>query len=67
MGAPALLPLVELEKSARLAPEFRARVRFVLQTVHNSVEEDQKQHFWTARNARRLAEAEAQLAGTNAR
>ncbi len=67
MGAPALLPLVELEKNARLAPEFRAGVRFVRQTVHNSVEEDQKQHFWTVRNARRLAEAEAQLAGTNAR
>ncbi len=60
MGAPALLPLVELEKQPGLVPAFRDRVSVVRRQVQSGVIVDQQYHYWTARNARRLAAAEKQ-------
>ena len=58
IGASALLPLVELEQRTDLTPAFRQRVQVVRHTVQARVAADQNDDFWTARNARRLAEAE---------
>lgn len=68
MGAPALLPLVDLEQQS-LTPAFRDRVRAVRQQIlegnpdwQTGVEQNQADwHSWTWRDARRLAEARRRL------
>jgi hypothetical protein len=68
MGAPALLPLIELEQRP-LAPEFRDRVRWVRQEIqfggfgmHVGLVHDQADWGgWTWHNALRLAEARSRL------
>jgi hypothetical protein len=67
MGAPALLPLIELEKRP-LPAEFRDRVRSVRDQIINNtilgaglVSDQSDWQSWTWRNARRLAEARRRL------
>lgn len=59
MGAPALLPLVELEQRTGLDPEFQHRVATVRKSVQQEVQNSQQGEDWTFHNASRLAKAEA--------
>jgi hypothetical protein len=61
IGAPALLPLVELERS-RLQPDFRDRLRYVRGDILSTLVRQQGSwDYWTPRDGRRLAAARAQL------
>jgi hypothetical protein len=63
LGPSALLPLLEME-TRPLPPELRPRVRWVRTQVMESVRASQSDwHGWTARDALRLAQAEAIVAG----
>ena len=61
IGAPALLPLVELEQRSGLTTEFRERVKVARTRIQADVTESQYDYDWTVRNAQRLAAAESQI------